>query len=132
MTTPFETHPPSTQHDLLAPDGSQIQLRHRLTGGSMVYCMLPAGEITQAVRHRSVEELWYIVAGRGQLWRKQGDHAQVVDLLPGMSLTIPLGTDFQFRALGEETLGLVICTLPPWPGEDEAIPVAGLWDDART
>lgn len=129
---PFETKPQSDQHDVLAPDGSQIQLRHQLDGGSMVYCMVPVGGVTQAVHHKTVEEFWYVVEGEGQLWRKQGDHEEIVDLTPGVSVTIPLETHFQFRNTGEVKLGFVIVTTPPWPedGDNEAVAVAGTWEPA--
>ncbi len=48
-------------------------------------------------------------------------------MAPGVSLSIPVGVHFQFRATGERPLRLVIVTMPPWPGEDEAYRVAGRW-----
>ena len=46
---------------------------------------------------------------------------------PGVCLTIPLGTHFQFRSTGTEVLALVGVTIPPWPGDGEAIVVTGKW-----
>src|SRR5215208_2196845 len=43
------------------------------------------------------------------------------------SVTIPVGTAFQFRNTGFEPLAAVGVTMPPWPGEDEAMEVAGPW-----
>jgi mannose-6-phosphate isomerase-like protein (cupin superfamily) len=40
---------------------------------------------------------------------------------------IPPGTHFQFRCDGPETLAILGLTMPPWPGEDEAYVVAGVW-----
>jgi mannose-6-phosphate isomerase-like protein (cupin superfamily) len=51
----------------------------------------------------------------------------VVALEPGVCLTIPLGTRFQFRTLGDEPLAAVAVTMPPWPGEGEAVVVDGAW-----
>jgi mannose-6-phosphate isomerase-like protein (cupin superfamily) len=45
----------------------------------------------------------------------------------GVSLTIPLGTHFQFRCLGDDPLVFVAITMPPWPGGDEAATVEGAW-----
>jgi mannose-6-phosphate isomerase-like protein (cupin superfamily) len=42
-------------------------------------------------------------------------------------VTIPLGTHFQFRSLGNEPLAAVAVTMPPWPGDGEAYEVAGPW-----
>jgi mannose-6-phosphate isomerase-like protein (cupin superfamily) len=43
-------------------------------------------------------------------------------------LTIPLGTHFQFRAFGPESLTALGVTMPPWPGEGEAVRVQGKWE----
>jgi mannose-6-phosphate isomerase-like protein (cupin superfamily) len=234
-------------YDALAPDGSEIRLLVHTRGGSMVHCQLAPGQVTRAVRHHSVEEVWFCVAGRGQVWRHATETAQtvgtpetagrtktaetaeaadlpeiaetaetaetaeeaeeteetaqaeehtkaaeaaaeaeeteetaqaeehtkaaedeaehrdeagdtageaedeaeaehseaeeiaaeeavytkeaeeIVDLEPGVALNIPVGVAFQFRALGSEPLELVIVTMPPWPGDDEAVPVDGRW-----
>jgi mannose-6-phosphate isomerase-like protein (cupin superfamily) len=80
-----------------------------------------------AVAHRTVEEVWYVVSGRGQVWRKRDAQVSVVDINPGVSLSIEIGTHFQFRNTGDEPLCIVITTMPPWPGEYEAVPVEGKW-----
>jgi mannose-6-phosphate isomerase-like protein (cupin superfamily) len=98
-----------------------------LAGGGMAHFELPPGQIAQAVVHRTVGEIWYVTGGRGEMWRRQGDREEVVALAPGVCLTIPLGTGFQFRSLGSEALSAVAITMPPWPGPDEAIPVEGPW-----
>lgn len=110
-----------------APDGSEVRLLHQLNGGGLAHCTLPANRVSVAVRHRTVEEIWYFVQGRGQVWRRQGCRDGVVDVRPGVSLTIPLGTSFQFRNTGDEPLCFVMATMPPWPGEDEADRVEGRW-----
>jgi mannose-6-phosphate isomerase-like protein (cupin superfamily) len=48
----------------------------------------------------------------------------------GDSLTIRPGVDFQFRTVGEEPFRFIMCTMPPWPGTEEASPVAGPWEAA--
>jgi mannose-6-phosphate isomerase-like protein (cupin superfamily) len=122
----WQTRRTPAYFDLLAPDGSEIRLLTQLGQGSMVHCTLRRGQTTRAVRHRTVSELWYCVAGSGELWRRAGEIEEIVSLRPGTSVSIPLGVDFQFRAL-TETLELVIVTMPPWPGEDEAVVVDGAW-----
>jgi mannose-6-phosphate isomerase-like protein (cupin superfamily) len=80
------------------------------------------------VRHRRVEEIWYITSGRGEVWRRQGEREETVEVAPGTCLTIPLGTAFQFRTSGPDPLVLVLVTMPPWPGADEAESVPdGRW-----
>jgi len=125
----YESRVVSDDYDALAPDGSEIRLLHQLEGASVVHCTLPVGAVSIPVKHRTVEEIWYFLAGRGQVWRAQGDREEVLDARPGVSLTIPLGTHFQFRNTGDVPLEFVIATTPPWPGEDEAVLLAaGCWD----
>ena len=114
--------------DLLAPDGSEIRLLPQLGRGSMVHCRLPVNGCTKAVTHRSVEELWYVLAGQGELWRApEGRDGEVVPLAAGVSVTIPLGIHFQFRNTGSQPLDIVIVTMPPWPDMDEAYQVRDHW-----
>lgn len=131
MTVPFATSRPAEHHDVLAPDGSEIRFLPQVEGGSMVHCTLPAGAVSLAVTHRTVDELWYVLSGEGELWRRQGGREEIVDLLPHTAHSIPLGTWFQFRNPGRDPLTLVIVTMPPWPGMDEAVRVEDHWRQAR-
>ena len=125
----FESNLVSADYDVLAPDGSEIRLLHSLEGASVVHCALPVGAVSIPVTHRTVEEVWYFLAGAGQVWRKQGERDEVLDVGPGVSLTIPLGTQFQFRNTGNAPLEFLIMTTPPWPGEDEAVVAReGRWE----
>jgi hypothetical protein len=56
-----------------------------------------------------------VASGRGEMWRKQGGREEVVPVGPGVCVTIPLGTHFQFRSFGDEPLAAVGVTIPPWP-----------------
>jgi mannose-6-phosphate isomerase-like protein (cupin superfamily) len=113
---------------VVAPDGSDVRVLLRLAGGSMAHFALAPGRLSRAVRHRTVSEIWFVLAGRGEMWRDAGDGGSVEILEPGVCLTIPAGTAFQFRSLGDQALAAVAITMPPWPGDDEAIPVAGCPD----
>lgn len=110
--------------DVLAPDGSEVRLLLSMTGGSMAHFRLPAGAVSRPVRHRTVEEIWYIVSGTGEMWRSD---CGIVGLSAGVCLTIPVGISFQFRALGDDALAAVAVTMPPWPGDDEAETADGHW-----
>ena len=124
--TPFQTLPLPAERTVVAPDGSDVRVLLGLRGGGMAHFSLPPGAVSGAVTHRTVEEIWFVVAGSGQMWRQQGASESVVDLAPGTCLTIPLGTRFQFRA-SAEGLAAVAVTMPPWPGEGEAVSVPGPW-----
>ena len=39
---------------------------------------LSSGQTTTAVAHRTVEEIWFFVAGRREMWRIQSDQEEVV------------------------------------------------------
>ena len=128
MTRRFSPRRLAEAPDAMAPDGSEVRLLAASGRGSMAHFRLPPGGVSRAVRHRSVEELWYFVAGRGEMWRRDADGEATVELHPGLSLDIPVGTSFQFRALGDAPLEAVAATMPPWPGPDEAEFVAGIWE----
>ena len=113
--------------DAIAHDGSEVRLLSATARGSMAHFTLPPGAISKAIRHRSVEEVWFVTGGRGRMWRRLGDEEGVTDLVPGVSLAIQPGTWFQFRCDGAEPLTIVGVTMPPWPGADEAVFVAGVW-----
>jgi mannose-6-phosphate isomerase-like protein (cupin superfamily) len=127
----FETRHLPARPDAVAPDGSHVRVLLGLAGGGMAHFELGPGQVSRAVTHRTVEEIWYFLSGRGEMWRAPNgrvEGATVVDVYPGVCLTIPLGTHFQFRAFGFEPLAAVGVTMPPWPGEDEAVVVAGAWE----
>ena len=113
--------------NVMAPDGSLVRILLRLPSGSMAHFELPSGKTSLAVRHRTVEEIWYVLSGTGQMWRSQAGRAEVVTLQAGTCLTIPLGTAFQFRSSDDQPLTAVAITMPPWPGEEEAEFVPGFW-----
>jgi mannose-6-phosphate isomerase-like protein (cupin superfamily) len=110
-----------------APDGSDVRVLLQLRGGSVAHFELAAGLTSRAVVHRSVEEIWFFLTGRGEMWRKLNQREEVVPVKSGVCLTIPVGTHFQFRSLGPEPLAAIGVTMPPWPGEGEAYEVAGRW-----
>jgi len=110
-----------------APDRSEIRPLLSMKGGGLAHCTLPPHGISLAVKHKTVEEIWYFIQGHGQVWRKQGDREEAVDVGPGTCITIPMGTHFQFHNTGGDPLCFIIATMPPWPGEYKAIRVQDHW-----
>ena len=123
----FETRVIGAEPDATAPDGSEVRLLAAAKRGSMAHFRLAAGAVSKAVGHRTVEELWYFVGGQGEMWRRAAVGEEVVPVAPGVSISIPVGTAFQFRAAGNSPLEAVAVTMPPWPGMDEAEPAEGPW-----
>lgn len=127
VTMPFTTKQLSPVHDVLAPDGSEIRVLVSTSRGSMAHGTLPPGGVSLAIAHRNVDELWYVTAGRGQVWRSYEGQESEIDVAPGTALSIPAGAHFQFRTAGSEPFSFVMCTMPPWPGPQEAIRVPDHW-----
>ena len=123
----FATMRLPAERTVAAPDGSDVRVLLGLASGGMAHFALAAGKASAAVVHRTVEEIWFVVAGRGEMWRKLGDVEETVALEPGLCLTIPLGTHFQFRAAADQAVAAVAVTMPPWPGDGEALAVPGPW-----
>jgi mannose-6-phosphate isomerase-like protein (cupin superfamily) len=115
-------------YDVLAPDGCEIRVLSRVSGASMAHGTLPAGKISQAIRHRTVEEIWFALSGAAKMWRRMDDQESVDLVSGGQSLALPAGCEFQVRTVGAEPFTFIMCTLPPWPGDDEAILVEGKWE----
>jgi mannose-6-phosphate isomerase-like protein (cupin superfamily) len=114
-------------YDVLAPDGSEVRILATSDRGSMAHFKLHPGQVSLAIAHRTVEEIWYITAGQGEMWCGWDNVDELTPLQAGVSIAIPVGVRFQFRCEGETALEAVGVTMPPWPGEDEAMFVTGKW-----
>jgi mannose-6-phosphate isomerase-like protein (cupin superfamily) len=124
----FDTKILPATRDAVAPDGSDVRILLATTRGSLAHFELGPGETSVAVRHRTVEEIWYFLRGRGEMWRELEGQEQTVTVEPGVCITIPKGTAFQFRAAKDaEQLAAIGATMPPWPGAGEAVVVNGPW-----
>jgi mannose-6-phosphate isomerase-like protein (cupin superfamily) len=123
----FQTKQLPDSPDVVAPDGSDVRILLGLEGGGMAHFELGPGQTAKAVKHRTVEEIWFFIAGQGEMWRDRDGVAETVEVYPGICLTIPLGTRFQFRCTGQDPLEAIGITMPPWPGEGEAVLVEGPW-----
>lgn len=133
--------------DTIAPDGSEIRLLagtpQAATRASLCEVTLPPGQVSRPVWHQTVEEIWYVLEGAGDVWRcpppagtgASGITAATgsagappaplpdvapVRVSPGDALVIPTNWRFQFRASSAGPLRFLCYTSPPWPGPDEA------------
>ena len=125
--SPLRLRRAAREPDTLAPDGSEIRLLATGTEGatraSLCEVRLRAGAISRPVRHRSIEEIWHVTAGRGRVWRcPPGERAQPVDVTAGDTLVIPTGWSFQFSAAPDVDLRFLCYASPSWPGPEEAEP----------
>jgi len=90
----------------------------------MAHFRLAPGEVAIGMVHRTVDEIWLVIGGRGRIWRCPTDRPDLAledELLPYVSVPIPVGTHFQFRAAESSGLDIITATVPRWPGKDEAV-----------
>ena len=124
----FATKLLDSAQEATAPDGSAVRILVRTERGSMARFSLPPFAVSRPVAHRTVEEVWYFLSGTGRMWRRTGSGEAIVAVAPGVAISIPVGTAFQFRSDSDEPLHAVGVTMPPWPGEHEAYAVEGIWE----
>jgi len=125
MNAPLPRKRAADGPDLLAADGSEIRLlatdAQGATRASLCEVRLAPGAVSRPIAHRSVEEIWYVLAGRGDVWRAApGAAGDATPVAPGDALVIPTRWRFQFRAGPDAELRFLCYTVPPWPGPDEA------------
>ena len=74
--TAFQSMRLPRARDAVAPDGSDVRILLGLTGGGMAHFALSPGQTSRAVTHRSVEEIWFFLSGRGEIsWDRRARQA---------------------------------------------------------
>ena len=111
----------------IAPDGAEVRLLSAVPRGSMAHFTIPVGQTIRAVRHKTVDEIWFVLSGSGQMCRSGASGDGMVEFSAGMSLVIPVGTAFQVKNSGADDIEVLGQTMPAWPGNDEAEIVSGPW-----
>jgi mannose-6-phosphate isomerase-like protein (cupin superfamily) len=121
-TTPLPERP-----DAKSPAGAEIRYLVDGERGNMIHSTVPPHQINKATVHATVSEFWYVLEGRGAIWRDDGRNSCVVDLVPDTAIDIPVGTSFQYRNVSDTDLKFICIAMPPWPGDSEATYVQGIW-----
>jgi len=125
---PLQTRPLPETPDARSPAGAEIRFLMEGATGNMIHSTVPPGQVNRATVHATVSEFWYVLSGRGEIWRRDASGEEVtVPMLPGVSVDIPVGTAFQYRCNGEEPLRFLCIAMPPWPGDAEATEIEGPW-----
>jgi mannose-6-phosphate isomerase-like protein (cupin superfamily) len=118
--------PQDFQHT--SPAGAEVRVLLNNPHGGVAHCTLKNKKISKAVRHKTVSEFWHILSGKGAIWRRDQNGESITPLEAGITIDIPLGTDFQYRS-NEGDLVFICVTMPPWPGADEVNYVEkGTWE----
>jgi len=113
--------------DARSPAGAHIQFLMENGHGNMIHSTVPPGQINRATVHATVSEFWFVLEGRGEIWRRGGDGECVTSLVAGAAIDIPVGTAFQYRNTSETDLKFICISMPPWPGDEEATHLRGVW-----
>lgn len=121
-TTVLSEHP-----DAKSPAGADIRYLMDNKWGNMIHSTVPPHQVNRATVHATVSEFWYVLEGCGEIWRDDGTESCIVDLVPGTTIDIPVGTTFQYRNVSDGNLKFICIAMPPWPGESEAAYVEGIW-----
>lgn len=114
--------------DAKSPAGADIRFIMNGNTGNMIHSTVPPYQTNKATIHATVSEFWYVLEGRGEIWRDNGSESAVNVLAPGTSIDIPVGTAFQYRNVADQDLKFICIAMPPWPGNSEATPVDGKWE----
>ena len=117
--------PPSP--DGRSPAGAEVRLLMDGESGSMIHSTVPPGQVNRATVQATVSEFWHVLAGEGQIWRRDGAGEETTVLARGVSIDIPVGTAFQYRCTGAEPLQFICVSMPRWPGDTEATLIEGPW-----
>lgn len=123
---PFQTLSTGAAGSEIAPDGSNVRPLLRFPAGSMARFEFSSGQVSHAVRHPALDELWYVITGSGEIWRQQDEVSTVERLEPGTCISIPRNTAFQCR-VDYAGMTVIAITLPAWSGDVNAIAVTGHW-----
>ena len=110
-----------------SPAGADIRFLMDGESGNMIHSTVPPHQTNRATVHATVSEFWYVLEGRGEIWRDDGVESCITVLVPGTSIDIPAGTAFQYRNVSDKELNFICISMPPWPGDSEASYVDGIW-----
>jgi mannose-6-phosphate isomerase-like protein (cupin superfamily) len=114
--TRFPTVQVADQPAERAPDGAEVRPMLAGPGASVARFRLPAGTTSRPCRHRTINEIWFVIAGSGEFWRRSPDGVEeVVPVGVGTGVLVAAGVAFQVRAHASGPLDAVGTTMPPWP-----------------
>jgi mannose-6-phosphate isomerase-like protein (cupin superfamily) len=115
-----------TDPSYTSPGGvSEIRILLQRPEGELTHARCPAHHISQPATVEDTVQMFFVIAGRGFLWRSLGDSEDVVELRVGRAVLIPEVARFQYKS--ETNLVFMVATLPQWNPENWRAVVGGLW-----
>ncbi len=109
--TSFTTKDGSQIRELLAYRNSSIRKQ------SLAEARVPPGVTTAAHYHRQSEEIYYILAGRGQMRIEN----ETTEVSAGDAIAIPPVLEHQITNTGAEELVFLCCCAPPYEHDDTVL-----------
>src|SRR5260370_9829103 len=106
--------------DAKSPAGAYIRFLMDGPTGSMIHSTVPPRQTNRATVHATVSEFWFVLEGRGEIWRDDSVDSAVTQITPGTSIDIPFGTAFQYPNVSDHDLKFICLTMPPCPGHSDA------------
>jgi mannose-6-phosphate isomerase-like protein (cupin superfamily) len=114
--------------DYISPGGiAEIREMHRIRAGEIAHARVPAGKVSDTAWFDGRTEIFYVHAGRGQMWIDDGTSPLIVDLIPGRSVLVPAGARFQYRSGLCDELTLLLAVLPRWRDSYHRAATCGPW-----
>jgi mannose-6-phosphate isomerase-like protein (cupin superfamily) len=114
--------------DAKSPAGVDIRFLMDGESGNLIYSTVPPQQTNRATVRATVSEFWFVLEGRGEIWRDDGVESCITKLVPGTTIDIPVGTAFQYRNVSDQELKFICVAMPPWPGDLEATYLDGIWE----
>lgn len=113
-----------------SPSGaSEIRLLLQRRNGEITHATCPAGKVAQAATVGPLAEMYYVIAGRGRLWRRASGYEGVTRLAPGRWAAMPPGTKFQYRAESDSDLVFLVVVTPKWSADHHQLVEDGRWSN---
>ena len=112
----------------ISPGGaSEIRELIQRPQGELTHATCPSGRISHPAALDGLYEMFFVLAGKGQLWRSGGGYEGVTRLHPGRWVAMPPGTAFQYRAEADADLVFLVVVVPRWEKERYRTLDHGCW-----
>ena len=106
-----------------APDGFKVWELADINAGGIAQFQLPAQRVGGAIMHKTVSEIWLIVAGSGKVWINGVGEREIS---AGSYFIVPPQTPFQVRNDSTTEMTVIGLTMPHFHPE-EVVEVEGPW-----
>ncbi len=118
--------------DAVSPDGSaEIRYLLKTSDGDLTHGICPAGVVAAVHELPELYEAYFILAGRGEIWRRTADREAITALHPGRWVAMPAGTQFQYRAYDNAALVFAFTVIPTWQPDLFHTIEGGIWPVGR-